>query len=75
MKLTEFVAMTDTIRLATNKALDAGNQFSTPWRVIGRLTGVLENALYALYPLIETLAALHAWPWGADTTRSRSLLS
>jgi len=48
MKLTEFVAMTDTIRLATNKALDAGNQFSTPWRVIGRLTGVLENALYDL---------------------------
>ena len=48
MKSTEFIAMTDTIRKATVAALDAGNEFSTPWRIIGRLTGVLESALYDL---------------------------
>ena len=48
MKSKEFIDMTDVIRKATVAAMDAGNEFSTPWRVIGRLTGVLENALYDL---------------------------
>ena len=48
MKREEFIDMTDVIRKATVAAMDAGNEFSTPWRVIGRLTGVLENALYDL---------------------------
>ena len=48
MKTAEFLAMTDKIREATTAAMDAGNEFSTPWRIIGTLTASLEAALYHL---------------------------
>ena len=48
MKSKEFIDMTDVIRKATVSAMDAGNEFSTPWRIIGTLTASLEAALYHL---------------------------
>ncbi len=48
MKREEFIDMTDVIRKATVAAMDAGNEFSTPWRIIGTLTASLEAALYHL---------------------------
>ena len=48
MQRAEFIDMTDVIRKATVGAMDAGNQFSTPWRIIGTLTASLETALYHL---------------------------
>jgi len=48
MKTAEFLAMTDKIRVATTAAMDAGNEFVTPWRIIGTLTAVLESSLYHL---------------------------
>lgn len=48
MKTAEFLAMTDKIRVATTAAMDAGNEFSTPWRIIGTLTAVVEQSLYHL---------------------------
>jgi hypothetical protein len=48
MKREEFIDMTDVIRKATVAAIDAGNEFSTPWRIIGTLTASLEAALYHL---------------------------
>ena len=48
MKTAEFLAMTEKIRVATTAAIDAGNTFSTPWRIIGTLTAVVEQSLYSL---------------------------
>ena len=48
MKTAEFLAMTDKIRVATTAAMDAGNEFSTPWRIIGVMTAVIESSLYQL---------------------------
>ena len=48
MKTAEFLAMTDKIRVATTAAMDAGNEFSTPWRIIGVMTAVIETSLYQL---------------------------
>ena len=48
MKSKEFIDMTDVIRKATVAAMDAGNEFSTPWRIIGVMTAVIESSLYQL---------------------------
>ena len=48
MKSKEFIDMTDVIRKATVSAMDAGNEFSTPWRIIGVMTAVIETSLYQL---------------------------
>ena len=48
MKSKEFIDMTDVIRKATVSAMDAGNEFSTPWRIIGVMTAVIESSLYQL---------------------------
>ena len=48
MKSKEFIDMTDVIRKATVAAMDAGNEFSTPWRIIGVMTAVIEISLYSL---------------------------
>jgi hypothetical protein len=48
MKTAEFLAMTDKIRVATTAAMDAGNEFSTPWRIIGVMTAIIEQSLYSL---------------------------
>ena len=48
MKSKEFIDMTDVIRKATVAAMDAGNEFSTPWRIIGVMTAVIETSLYQL---------------------------
>ena len=48
MKSKEFIDMTDMIRKATVSAMDAGNEFSTPWRIIGVMTAVIETSLYQL---------------------------
>jgi len=48
MKTAEFLAMTDKIRVATTAAMDAGNEFSTPWRIIGVMTAIIEQSLYHL---------------------------
>lgn len=48
MKTAEFLAMTDKIRVATVAAMDAGNEFSTPWRIIGVMTAIIEQSLYSL---------------------------
>lgn len=48
MKSKEFIDMTDVIRKATVSAMDAGNEFSTPWRIIGVMTAIIEQSLYSL---------------------------
>ena len=48
MKREEFIDMTDVIRKATVSAMDAGNEFSTPWRIIGVMTAIIEQSLYSL---------------------------
>ena len=48
MKTAEFLAMTDKIRVATTAAMDAGNEFSTPWHIIGVMTAIIEQSLYSL---------------------------